>query len=117
MNRRTARIESQATPQPHFQGIRFGFSSVRFDEYREGKLSNSFALRGIVTGIFRSKIENSIKHHIGNSSGGRERKVRRLDNTLEFLGLLGQEAGVPCIFSPLLYRLSYLGIGMEARIK
>jgi hypothetical protein len=53
----------------------------------------------------------------GYSSGEVPNEKRHRTNPLRFFNLKGQSQRVPCIFSPLLYRLSYLGLGMEARIK
>ena len=56
VSHRTARLETQDEARlpalRHFQGIRFGFSSVLFGEYRESKLLNPFTLCGKVAGIF-----------------------------------------------------------------
>ncbi len=75
-------------------GYDFGNSLIVFG------FTNEFAqIRGKIPGV-----------SFGDSSGETPIGKRHRSNPLRFFNLKGQSREVPCIFSPLLYRLSYLGL-------
>jgi hypothetical protein len=112
-----ATLEQSEIPEIEFSRFSGGTAAGRIPGFGSGSvrevLGYGFSNRLIVFGF--TNVTAQIRQHnpgvsFGYSSGEAPIGKCRRTNPLRFLNLWGQSREVPCIFSPLLYRLSYLSL-------